>query len=197
MRGAQGRMASTATAAATATSTAPTRAVPAGATDTLEIHRAQFGELPALARLQRRGFAHDRGYGLATCLLLWCARGPELLVARDAVGQLVGMVIVDRKRGRTPHGRILNLCVAPEQRRRGYGGALLAAAERAAPAERYVLMVDQKNEPAIALYQSRGYLIVGQEPNYYGRRRHGLLMQKGVEGTTVGGTGNREQGTVG
>jgi [ribosomal protein S18]-alanine N-acetyltransferase len=189
MRGAQGRMASTAsasasasasaTAAPSATTTAPSRAAPAAATDALAIQRAQFGELPALARLQRRSFAHDRGYGLATCLLLWCTRGPELLVARDAAGQLVGMVIVDRKRGRTPHGRILNLCVAPEQRRRGYGGALLAAAEQAVPAERYVLMVDQKNEPAIALYQSRGYLIVGQEPNYYGRHRHGLLMQKG------------------
>jgi [ribosomal protein S18]-alanine N-acetyltransferase len=178
MRGAQGRMAGAASATATRRSASEmTRELATGA---VAIHHAEFGELPALARLQRRSFAHDRGYGLATCLLLWVSRGPELLVARDAAGQLVGMVIVDHKRGRTPHGRILNLCVAPEQRRRGYGGALLAAAERAVPAERYVLMVDQKNQPAIALYQSRGYLIVGQEPNYYGRHRHGLLMQKGV-----------------
>src|SRR6476619_399783 len=123
MRGAQGRMTSTAMASATTTAS---RAAPTVVSDALTIQHAQFGELPALARLQRRGFTHDRGYGLATCLLLWCSRGPELLVARAADGQLAGMIIVDRKRGRTPHGRILNLCVAPEQRRRGYGGALLA-----------------------------------------------------------------------
>jgi ribosomal-protein-alanine N-acetyltransferase len=153
-----------------------TRELTAGA---VAIQPARLRELPALARLQRRGFALDRGYGLATCLLLWCARGPQLLTARDAAGQLVGMVIVDRKHGRTPHGRILNLCVAPEQRRRGYGRALLAAAECAVPARRYVLMVDQKNPPAIALYAAHGYQIAGQEPNYYGRHRHGVLMQKG------------------
>lgn len=145
----------------------------------IQVQRARLGELPALARLQRRGFAHDRGYGLLTCCMLWCARQPALLVARDAAGQLVGMAIADRRHGRTPHGRILNLCVAPEHRQRGYGRALLAAAERAVPAERYVLMVDQKNQPAIALYEAQGYLIAGLEPNYYGRHRHGLLMQKG------------------
>ena len=145
----------------------------------LQIQSARLGELPALAHLQRRSFALDRGYGLATCFMLWCARGPQLLAARDAAGQLVGMVIVDRRRGRTPHGRILNLCVAPEHRLRGYGRALLDAAERAVPAARYVLLVDQKNQPAIALYESHGYQIAGLEPSYYGRHRHALLMQKG------------------
>ena len=139
---------------------------------------AGFGELPALARLQQREFANHAGYGLLTLTTLWAAPRVMLLVAR--AGQApAGMIIADEKLGITPHGRILNICVALEYRRCGLGRELMLTAEALLPMRRMILMVDQQNAPAISLYESLGYHNVGLRPNYYGRGRHALVMQKG------------------
>lgn len=143
---------------------------------------ARFGELPFLARLQRRGFARDGGYGLPTCLTLWLLPRLVLLVARDVAGTPVGMIIADRRGGSTPHGRVLNLCVDPRHRRQGAGRALLAAIEAAISVPAWVLLVDQKNLGAIALYERCGYRNVGMEPDYYGQHCHALVMQKQLTG---------------
>lgn len=150
---------------------------PAGASDAV-ITWAGLADLPALARLQRRAFTNHQGYGLITLGLLWAAPRVLLLVAR-ADDTPAGMIIADERRGRTAHGRILNLCVDPGFRRLGIGRDLMRAAEALLPAGRIVLMVDQHNDPAIALYTSLGYRDVGLKPDYYGRGRHALVMQKG------------------
>jgi len=135
---------------------------------------AAFRDLRALARLQRVCFEPRQAYSFFAFLVLWFWPGVRLLVAR--VGdELVGSVVGDR-RGR--HARVLNLCVSPGWRRRGIGALLLAALERELDADLYTLMVEDKNAPAFALYRRFGYLPVAEIRHYYGRNRHGILMQK-------------------
>jgi ribosomal-protein-alanine N-acetyltransferase len=65
---------------------------------------------------------------------------------------------------------ILNVATAPEQRRRGYGRALMEEAEargRAKGAVLSTLEVRKSNEAALALYGSLGYRQVGMRPRYY------------------------------
>jgi [ribosomal protein S18]-alanine N-acetyltransferase len=65
---------------------------------------------------------------------------------------------------------ILSLCVVPEQRRSGTGGALLYSIcllARQRGAERITLEVAEDNAAARALYAKRGFIIVGRRRNYY------------------------------
>ncbi len=55
---------------------------------------------------------------------------------------------------------------------------LLAAAEDLLDANDIALMVEDKNIGAQELYRRSGYLAVGDLRNYYGKNRHGILMQK-------------------
>jgi len=135
---------------------------------------ATFRDLRALARLQRACFERRQAYSFFAFLVLWMWPGVRVLVAR--VGdELVGSIVGDR-RGR--HARVLNLCVSPAWRRRGIGTVLLAALERELAADLYTLMVEDKNAPAFALYRRFGYVPVAEIRHYYGRNRHGVLMQK-------------------
>lgn len=138
------------------------------------IQRATLRDLLPVTRLQRRCFPDGQAYGLVTLLVLYLWPGVEILVAR--VGErLAGCVVGDVQRSQ---GRVLNLCVAPEFRRQGIGSTLLSAVEHVLAAEQYTLMVEDKNLGAQELYRRSGYLPVSELRHYYGRNRHGVLMQK-------------------
>ena len=65
---------------------------------------------------------------------------------------------------------IMNVAVAPEHRRKGIASALLNALQEALAAREVhslTLEVRDSNGPAIALYESLGYIQVGLRPNYY------------------------------
>jgi ribosomal-protein-alanine acetyltransferase len=65
---------------------------------------------------------------------------------------------------------ILNLAVAPEQRRRGTASALLQAAiawARANAARRGYLEVRASNQAAIRFYEAAGFKEIGRRANYY------------------------------
>lgn len=65
---------------------------------------------------------------------------------------------------------ILNLAVAPEERRRGFGRRTLDMALQVARKmgiERAVLEVRAGNNPAISLYQSCGFVMEAVRPYYY------------------------------
>lgn len=140
----------------------------------LWIQPATLHDLWPLARLQRTCFEPRQAYSLFALFALWLWPGVRLLVAR--VGdELVGCIVGDQ---RNRHARVLNLCVRPDWRRRGVASVLLAALERECDAELYTLMVEDKNTPAQALYRRFGYVPVAEVRHYYGRNRHGVLMQK-------------------
>ena len=147
----------------------------------VEVGPARWGELPAVARLQRRAFRPALAYGLVTLAVLQALPRVRFLVARSA-GEVVGCAIGDPHEGQA---RVVNLAVHPDARRRGVGTALLRALEAALPRGDVILMVEANNEGAQALYLREGYRQVGTAADYYGRGRAGIWMQK-QRGTAEG-----------
>ena len=85
-----------------------------------------------------------------------------LLVEGDA-GFLLGRTVAGE-------AELLTLAVAPEARRRGLGGKLVARflyQARLRGAEDAFLEVSAENAPAIALYESLGFARVGLRRGYY------------------------------
>ncbi|MGH2559310.1 MAG: GNAT family N-acetyltransferase [Thermomicrobiales bacterium] len=138
------------------------------------ITRAGLRDLQAVARLQRRAFRPPLAYGLTTLIVLWFLPRVYFLIAREG-GHIVGCAIGDRQGGQA---RVINLCVDPAARRRGVGTKLLRSLEVLMPKGHVVLMVEERNEVAQALYRREGYLPVGKGQDYYGRGHHGIWMQK-------------------
>ncbi len=138
------------------------------------IRPARFRDLWAVERIQRSAFKPRLAYGLGTLLMLWLLPGVQFLVA-GREGKIAGCVLGDRHQGQA---RIVNLAVDPDARRQGIGKLLLAALEAAIPEGNAVLMVEQDNMAARALYAASGYAEIRQAWDYYGRGRHGVWMEK-------------------
>ena len=79
---------------------------------------------------------------------------------------------------------ILNVCVAPEARRRGIAEALMLELERRLRpkgVEKITLEVRASNEPALRLYEKLGYTQVGLRKGYYEKpREDALILQKSL-----------------
>lgn len=80
---------------------------------------------------------------------------------------------------------LLTLAVAPQQRRRGLGRAILLQtieAARSRGADHMFLEVVADNLAAIRLYETTGFTRTGQRPNYYrkpdGNRINAVLMAR-------------------
>jgi ribosomal-protein-alanine N-acetyltransferase len=140
----------------------------------VQICPARLSDLWALWNLQRRCFSGSQAYGLVTLSMLYFWPKAQILVAWSGE-RPAGCVVGDAREGQA---RILNLCVDPDFRRRGVGSLLLSTAEAVLGMDQVTLMVEDKNLGAQELYRSHGYLPVGDLRNYYGRNRHGILMQK-------------------
>ncbi|HEV2288433.1 MAG TPA: ribosomal protein S18-alanine N-acetyltransferase [Candidatus Acidoferrales bacterium] len=81
--------------------------------------------------------------------------------------QVAGFLVVRLIAGEV---EILNLAVAPNMRRRGFGESLLNAAITWAGqngASRAYLEVRQKNHSAAEFYKAHGFHAIGMRPNYY------------------------------
>ena len=106
----------------------------------------------AIAEAHRQ-FAKELPDGLAT-------DGQELFTA-EAAGAEVGILWLSlRSRGAEPHGFILDIAVDAAHRRRGYGRAIMQAAEqetRRLGAASLGLHVFGSNAAAVALYERLGY----------------------------------------
>ncbi len=82
-------------------------------------------------------------------------------------GALAGYVIFNWGAGES---HLLNLCVHPERQRLGIGGLLLTQAlERARilGCDSMFLEVRPSNPEARAMYERRGFRVVGRRPDYY------------------------------
>lgn len=119
---------------------------------------------PDLARLESACFAHpmteERFHALSV------AGGHVFLAAlrENRVAGYAGLQYV------LDEGYILNLAVWPQFRRRGVASALIEALEVEAVKLGLVFLtleVREGNAPAIALYESAGFLLAGLRKNYY------------------------------
>jgi [ribosomal protein S18]-alanine N-acetyltransferase len=140
----------------------------------VQIADAGAGDLMGLRNLQRHCFQDGQAYGITTLLVFHLWPRARVLIARFD-DEVIGCVIGDVQRDQA---RVLNLCVEPRYRRYGVGSALLSAIESVLDHDNMTLMVEDKNHAAQALYRRHGYLSVGDLRDYYGRNRHGVLMQK-------------------
>jgi ribosomal-protein-alanine N-acetyltransferase len=81
--------------------------------------------------------------------------------------------------------QIMNVAVDPEQRRRGYGSALLADLLQFARGQNIAaatLEVRRSNAGAIQLYERHGFRHVGVRPRYYSdNHEDALIMSLAIE----------------
>ena len=140
----------------------------------IRIVPASLRDLRRLSVLQHRAFRPPLAYGLATLLVLWLLPNVRFLLARDG-SRVIGCAIGDRQGGQS---RVINICVDPDLRRRGVATRLLQELEAELPVGDVVLMVEDENAGAKALYRQEGYLPVGVSRDYYGRGKDGIWMQK-------------------
>ncbi len=82
---------------------------------------------------------------------------------------------------------ILNICVDPDYRRRGYAGALLKQLLASADvhgAKTAYLEVRPSNFGAIDLYLRSGFMRIGERPDYYparGGRENALVLSRAID----------------
>ena len=154
-------------------SASPDRSLAQG-TDDLLIVTARARDLPAVATLQKRSFPPRLAYTLPTLALLWAIPWVRLLLAWRG-GQLAGCIIGDRV---LDGSRVINLAVDPRVRRQGVATGLMLAIEAELSWGDMLLMVQEENAPARALYQHLGYREEATSANYYGMGRPGIRMRK-------------------
>ena len=78
-------------------------------------------------------------------------------------------------------GKIASIAVVRRLRGEGIGAQLLEECEnvfRAHGLKRYSLEVETNNEPAISLYETRGYQTMGIINDFYAPGRHAYCMEK-------------------
>lgn len=138
------------------------------------VERARLRDLRAVAAIQRESFRPGLAYRFSVLLTLWALPFVTFLVARRrSTGQVVGCMIGDRYRGEV---RIMNIAVHPDARRQGIGRLLLRAIGDELPGGDLVLMVEEQNRGAQALYEAEGFTRTGFQRNYYGPNRNGIEM---------------------
>lgn len=137
------------------------------------VGNVRFGDIRRISAIQHASFRPGLAYSKGALITLWLLPAVTFLVARDPEGNAIGCIIGDRHQGTI---RIMNLAVDPAWRRRGVGAALLRAIGERLPEGDIVLMVEEFNGGAQALYAREGFVRTGFANDYYGRGRNGIQM---------------------
>ncbi|MET7598242.1 MULTISPECIES: GNAT family N-acetyltransferase [unclassified Streptomyces] len=110
---------------------------------------------------------------------LWTAPGKRVYVVEDDAGAVVASAYVTPNYG-GPAARIANagFMVDPDRSGQGFGRALAEHLLAAAKADGYRAMVFNavvETNPAVGLWTSLGFTILGTVPDAYEHARHGLV----------------------
>jgi ribosomal-protein-alanine N-acetyltransferase len=135
----------------------------------------RWQDIPAVVALEEQLFPGDSPWHAA---MFWSelAAGRHYLVHRDEVGAVDGYAGLALSDGGAPgsaapdpddFGDVHTIGVRADRQGRGLGRALLRALLAAAADRRVLLDVRTDNEPAIALYASEGFAVVGRRRRYY------------------------------
>lgn len=141
----------------------------------VRLERASWRDLRKLAAIQKASFRPGLAYSLSGLSMLSIFPGVVFLVARSDARPVAGCIIADRHQCNV---RIMNLAVDESTRRQGIGTALLRGVETAFPTGDIVLMAEEWNTGAQALYEREGFQRSSTTRDYYGKDRHGVLMKK-------------------
>lgn len=130
----------------------------------MRIRNAVPQDVPEIARLERECFTTPWTEEIIRSQL---SGEGKLMLAAEEDGRFAGYMglqyVLDE-------GYISNVCTAPEFRRRGVASALIDETVTRAAAlglSFLSLEVRRSNEPAIRLYEARGFQKVGVRPGYY------------------------------
>ncbi len=152
---------------------------------TLFVHLREADErdMPGLLRLEEDCFGSERFP--TEVLRAFLVREDAFAVVAVENDEIVGsaMCMISQDMG---EGKIASIAVLRKARGSGIGSALLDECEnrfRAMGLRLYTLEVEDTNEPAIALYKSRGYEAKGTMRDFYGVGRHAYAMEKSVRPT--------------
>jgi ribosomal protein S18 acetylase RimI-like enzyme len=140
----------------------------------LTIVRAAARDLPRILAIERDCFGRDAWD--EDIFRVYLSAWPELFLIAKRGARTVGYSLAAQ---RGNQAAIESIAVEPGQVRRGIGSDLLRRTlkilKRGGVAS-IGLMVEIRNEPAIALYKQHGFRRTRIVRNYYGRGRHGWRM---------------------
>lgn len=136
-------------------------------------------DLPRILAIERQAYS----YPWSESVFRDCLRPDYRLMGLELDGDLVAYGVLAFM---VDEAHLLNLCVLPALRRRGYAGELLqrllaVAADNAMV--RMILEVRRSNEAAAALYRRAGFRVIGERPGYYpaaGGRESALVMARSL-----------------
>lgn len=142
------------------------------------IREMNHDDVSMVSDIERRSYEFPWSHGVfRDCLL---AGYQNIVLVRDK--EIAGYGVLSVAAG---EAHILNVCVDPEYRSRGYGERLLDEMlfrARAASVREVFLEVRPSNELAIALYRKKGFHQVANRPSYYqaneGREDAAVLSKK-------------------
>jgi [ribosomal protein S18]-alanine N-acetyltransferase len=127
-----------------------------------EVRQLAYSDLPAVISIERRSFPAP--WSLAM-FVLELSKPSGICLAATAAEDLVGYLVCSRY-DRVWH--LMNVAVAPEQRRRGVAtrliSRLLAESGGKLP---FTLEVRVSNRAAISMYEGLGFRSAGVRPRYY------------------------------
>ena len=143
-----------------------------------EIRDMTHDDLPMVSDIERRSYEFPWSHGVfRDCLL---AGYQNIVLVRE--DKVAGYAVLSVAAG---EAHILNICVTPELRSRGYGEKLLDELlfrARATKVRQIFLEVRPSNETALALYRKKGFHQVANRPAYYqaseGREDAAVLAKK-------------------
>jgi ribosomal protein S18 acetylase RimI-like enzyme len=157
----------------------------------LLIRRAARADLDHLLRIEERAFAIDRIPRRGFRRFLASPSSLLLVAVRERTPVGYALVLF---RANARVARLYSIATAPEASGRGIGGALLAAAEKAAVARKRTVLrleVHEKNAAAIAHYRKAGYAMFGRHSDYYADRGDALRFEKRLTPHAPGRLPNR------
>lgn len=141
----------------------------------LEMRAMRRDDLDRVSALETASYDFPWSHGIfADCIK---AGHPSWVLCLD--GEVIGYGIIAAGAG---EAHILNVCIGPDHRARGFGRHLmkrLIDIARWTGAERVFLEVRPSNPNAHALYESLGFREVGRRPRYYpahGGREDAIVM---------------------
>ncbi len=144
----------------------------------VNIRQADEVDLPELLKVEEDCFGSER-FNTETVRAFVVRDDTFVLVAyegNEIVGSAMCMVSeLDRQ------GKIASIAVLKQRRGTGIGAALLDECERVFQSlglVKYSLEVEASNSLAIALYASRGYVVMASLQDFYGAGRPAFYMEK-------------------
>ncbi len=126
------------------------------------VRRLAYSDLPGVIAIERRSFPTP--WSLAM-FVLELSKPSGICLAATAGKELLGYLVCSRY---DQVWHLMNVAVAPEQRRRGVASGLISRLlEEGGGRLPFTLEVRVSNQAAIAMYERLGFRSAGVRPRYY------------------------------